>query len=101
VSAHTAIGRKSGLDNNEIMENRLGRSGDAKAGAALAFARALVDDLGGVTPAQVDAVRRAGHSDAEIVEIITHVALNILTNMIGKATGIDIDFPRVELRQAA
>lgn len=101
VSAHTAIGRKSGLDNNEIMENRLGRSGDAKAGAALAFARALVDDLGGVTPAQGDAVRRAGHSDAEIVEIITHVALNILTNMIGKATGIDIDFPHVELRQAA
>lgn len=101
VSAHTAIGRKAGLDNHEIMANRRGTSADAKAAAALAFARALVGNLGHVTADEVSAVRTAGHSDAEIVEIITHFALNIFTNLLGKAIDIDIDFPRVELQKAA
>lgn len=101
VSAHTAIGRKAGLDAAEILANRQGSSADGKAQAALDFARALVDDLGSISEAEFQAVRAAGHSDAEIVEIITHVALNIFTNILGKALHIDIDFPRVELARAA
>jgi uncharacterized peroxidase-related enzyme len=92
VSAHTAIGRKAGLANEELLANRMGRSSDAKAAAALSFARALVDHTGQVA---------AGHSDAEIVEIITHVAMNIFTNILGKATQVEIDFPLVELTRAA
>lgn len=101
VSAHSAIGRKAGLDNAEIRANREGTSSDAKAAAALAFARALVANMGDVTRNEFDAVRNAGHSDGEIMEIIAHVALNIFTNLIGKATEIDIDFPKVDLKHAA
>lgn len=39
----------------------------------------------------------AGLSDAEIVEIIALVALNVFTNVLGKATRVDIDFPKVAL----
>ncbi|MGQ0677694.1 MAG: carboxymuconolactone decarboxylase family protein [Rhodospirillales bacterium] len=101
VSAHTAIGRKVGLDNHEMLANRMGRSSDAKAEAALTFARALVEHTGQVSKAEFDAVRAAGHSDAEIIEIITHVAMNIFTNLLGKATQVEIDFPKIELNQAA
>lgn len=101
VSAHTAIGRKVGLDNQEMLANRLGRSADAKAEAALIFARALVEHTGQVSKAEFDAVRAAGHSDAEIIEIITHVAMNIFTNLIGKATQVEIDFPKIDLKAAA
>lgn len=101
VSAHTAIGRKAGLDDAEMIANRAGTSSDGKAAAALAFAKALVDEMGQVTKAEFDAVRAAGHTDAEVVEIIAHVAMNVFTNLLGKATQIDIDFPKVELRQAA
>ena len=101
VSAHTAIGRKAGLDNQEMLANRMGRSSDAKAEAALAFARALVEHSGQVSKAEFDAVRAAGHSDGEIIEIITHVAMNIFTNLLGKATQIEIDFPEIELNKAA
>lgn len=97
VSAHTAIGRKAGLDGDEMLANRAGRSSDRKAEAALTFARALVEHTGAVTSAEVDAVRAAGHSDAEIIEIITHVAMNIFTNLLGKATQVEIDFPKVAL----
>ncbi|WP_281806095.1 carboxymuconolactone decarboxylase family protein [Methylocystis echinoides] len=101
VSAHTAIGRKAGLDSQEMLANRVGRSSDAKAEAALAFARALVEHSGQVSKAEFDAVRSAGHSDGEIVEIITHVAMNIFTNLLGKSTRIEIDFPQIELNRAA
>lgn len=101
VSAHTAIGRKVGLENQEILANRMGRSADSKAEAALTFARALVEHTGQVSKAEFDSVRAAGHSDGEIVEIITHVAMNIFTNLLGKATQVEIDFPRIDLNTAA
>lgn len=101
VSAHTAIGRKAGLDTNEMLANRMGQSADAKAAAALTFARALVEHTGQVSKAEFDAVRAAGHSDGEIIEIITHVAMNIFTNLLGKATQVEIDFPKIELAKAA
>lgn len=101
VSAHTAIGRKAGLDNSEILANRMGRSSDAKAEAALTFARALVEHTGQVSKVEFDAVRAAGHSDAEIIEIITHVAMNIFTNLLGKSIQIEIDFPTIELNKVA
>lgn len=101
LSAHTAIGRKVGLSGAEIEANRAGFSQDAKAAAAVKFARAVATHTGDVTNAELDAVRNAGYSDAEIVEIITHVGMNLLTNLIGKASHVDIDFPKVELTIAS
>ncbi|WP_419799385.1 MAG: carboxymuconolactone decarboxylase family protein [Terasakiella sp.] len=101
LSAHSAIGRKAGLNNAEIDANRKGTSFDAKAAAAVSFAKALNNNMGDVTQAEFDSVRTAGFSDSDIVEIITHVGMNILTNLLGKATHVDIDFPKVELAQAA
>jgi uncharacterized peroxidase-related enzyme len=101
LSAHSAIGRKVGLSGDEITANREGTSHDVKAAAAVAFARALVEHKGEVTNAELEAVRAAGYGDAEIVEIIVHVGMNLLTNILGKASRVEIDFPRVELNQAA
>lgn len=101
VSAHTAIGRKAGLNAGEIEANRAGTSQDAKAAVAVKFARSLVENMGEVTTAEIIEARTAGYSDAEIVEIITHVGMNILTNMIGKASRVEIDFPKIELKIAA
>lgn len=101
LSAHSAIGRKVGLTGAEMNANRAGTSQDAKAAAAVAFARALVDNMGDVTTAELLAVRNAGYSDPEIVEIITHVGMNILTNILGRASRVEIDFPKVELEQVA
>lgn len=101
VSAHTAIGRKAGLTNAEIAANRAGTSQEDKAAVAVKFARSLVENNGEVTTADITEARDAGYSDAEIVEIITHVGMNILTNMIGKASRVEIDFPKIDLQIAA
>jgi uncharacterized peroxidase-related enzyme len=86
LSAHTAIGGHAGLSEEEMLLNRRGESGDARAAAAVAFARALNEHLGDVTTAELEDARAAGLSTPEIVEIIAVVALNIYTNIIGKAT---------------
>ena len=101
VSAHTAIGRKAGLSAGEIEANRAGTSQVEKAAAAVKFARALVEHSGEITTAELLAVRNAGYREAEIVEIITHVGMNILTNLIGKASRVEIDFPKVDLKLAS
>jgi uncharacterized peroxidase-related enzyme len=97
VSAHTAIGRSAGLSNEEMMLNRQGSSGDQEAAAAVALAKALNEHRGELTGAEFEAARAAGLSDAEIVEVIAAVALNFFTNVIGKATRVEIDFPKVPL----
>lgn len=101
VSAHTAIGRKAGLSNSEIEANRAGSSQDSKAAAAISFAKALVEHKGEITTAELLQVRNAGYSESDIVEIITHVGMNLLTNIIGKASRVEIDFPKVELQKAS
>ena len=68
---------------------------------AVKFARALVAHMGEVTTAELLEVRNAGYSDAQIVEIITHVGLNLLTNILGKASRVEIDFPVVPKSLAA
>ena len=74
VSAHSAIGRKTGLNGDEINANRAGSSQDARAAVAVKFANALSEHKGQVTNAEIQEVRDAGYSDADIVEIITHLA---------------------------
>lgn len=101
LSAHTVLGSSAGLTGAEMDANRAGTSHDAKAAAAVIFARALSDNLGAVTGAELRAVRDAGYTEAQIVEIIAHVGLNILTNILGRASQVEIDFPRVGLQRAA
>ncbi|MEX2130774.1 MAG: carboxymuconolactone decarboxylase family protein [Pseudohongiellaceae bacterium] len=101
VSAHSAIGRKAGLSSAEIDANRAGSSQDAKAAVAVKFARSLAANKGGVTTAELLEVRNAGYGESEIVEIITHVGMNVLTNILGKASQVEIDFPKVSLLQAS
>jgi uncharacterized peroxidase-related enzyme len=100
ASAHTAIGRKAGLDNVEILAARNGTSAEPKAAAVVAFAKALAAGSGDITNAEFAAAKLA-LNESEMVETIAHVALNIFTNIIGKASQTVIDFPEVKLLKAA
>jgi uncharacterized peroxidase-related enzyme len=102
LSAHTYLGRKlAKLDDAEITANRSGASNDPKADAAVRFATKLVALRGQVSEADLSAVRLAGYSDGQILEIIAHVALNVFTNYVNEALQTEIDFPLVEARRAA
>lgn len=94
LSAHSFMGKNlAKLDDAEILANRRGMSSDAKADAAVRFAVKVTAERGHVATADLDAVRAAGFSDAEIVEIVLHVALNTLTNYVNNVAETVIDFP--------
>jgi uncharacterized peroxidase-related enzyme len=102
LAAHTYLGKNlAKLDDAEIAANRNGTSSDEKAGAAVRFALNVAQERGHVPDAAVQAVKAAGFSDAEVVEIVLHVALNTLTNYVNSVAQTEIDFPVVELRRAA
>ena len=89
------------LDDAEITANRNGSSSEAKADAAVRFAVNVAQERGHVSDIAVQAVKSAGYSDAEVMEIVLHVALNTLTNYVNEVAQTEIDFPVVELRRAA
>jgi uncharacterized peroxidase-related enzyme len=100
VSAHTAIGKRLGVTEAELEASRAGASSDPKVQAALTFVRALVEQRGDVSDADVARVRGAGWSDPEVAEIVAHVALNVFTNYFNLTAGTEIDFPRIPLGAA-
>ena len=102
TSAHAFIGKNmAGLSDAEIAANRNGGSTDDRAAAAVKFAVKVVETRGQVSDADVASIRLAGYSDAEVVEIVLHVALNTLTNYVNEVAETTIDFPAVKARDAA
>ena len=55
---------------------------------------------GHVSDAALAAVRAAGCSDGDVLEIILHIALNTLTNYLNSVAATPIDFPVVKRPRA-
>jgi alkylhydroperoxidase family enzyme len=51
---------------------------------------------GQVSDADFAAVKDAGYTDAQVIEIVQHVALNTFTNLFNEVFQTDIDFPVVQ-----
>ena len=99
LSAHTYLGKNlSKLTDAEIAANRDGGSTDAKADAAVRFAVKLTQSRGHVSEEDLQAVKQAGYTDAQVIEIVLHVALNTLTNYINETVKTEIDFPAFKTR---
>ncbi len=101
LSAHSYLGKNlTKLSDAEIAANRNGGSADPKADAAVRFAVELVNSRGHVSEADVKAVKQAGYTDAQVIEIVLHVALNTLTNYVNEMAKTEIDFPVVTAKAA-
>jgi uncharacterized peroxidase-related enzyme len=94
VSAHSAIGNRVGLSEQEVLGSRRGASTDPKTDVLLLFARKLVAKRGLIDDSDFAAVREAGFGDAEIAEVVAHVGLNTFTNYFNHVAGTTIDFPK-------
>ena len=62
------------------------------------FATQVVRGRGHVTDAELQAVKAAGYDDAQVIEIVLHVALDTLTNYVNEVARTAIDFPVVSHR---
>ncbi|MDQ0390636.1 carboxymuconolactone decarboxylase family protein [Labrys monachus] len=102
LSAHSYLGLNlAGISAAEVALNRKGDSGDAKAAAAVGFAAKVARERGHVGDVDIEAVRQAGFSDSQIVEIVALVAENVFTNLLNVVAQTEIDFPLVRADEAA
>ena len=94
LAAHSLIGQGAGLTPEAILDARRVTATDPKTNALLKFAAAVVETRGLVSDGALAQVRTAGASDAEIIETVAHVALNILTNYTNHVAQTVVDFPK-------
>lgn len=95
ASAHTLLGKGAGIEESELADNLKAQSNDAATQVALSFAATIVDKRGRVTDGELTAVRQAGFSDGQIVEIIAVTCMNIFTNYFNHIADTEVDFPLV------
>lgn len=98
LSAHTVLGKNAGATDAEMTAAQAGESADPRTQAALNFARKAVTEKGMLSSLDVEQVKSAGFSDAEVAELLAHVALNIFTNYTNVVFDVPVDFPLVPLR---
>lgn len=101
AAAHTAIGKMNGLTDQDTQAALAGSASDAQTQAALTFARNILDREGFVTDDQLAAVKDAGYSDQQVIEIVAVVVFNIFTNYVNHITDPVVDFPEVAFPEPA
>jgi uncharacterized peroxidase-related enzyme len=101
LSAHSALGKGAGLSEAAISDARHGNAPDPHTQAILTLAGEIVRHRGAVGPDAIARAKAAGVTDAEIVEIVAHVALNVFTNYLNIVAGTEIDFPVVRAAEFA
>lgn len=80
---------------DDILLARKGHASDTKRDAAIQFARKVIETRGKVGDADVQAVRDAGYTDANVMEIVALVAMYSLTNFFNNVFDPEKDFPAV------
>jgi uncharacterized peroxidase-related enzyme len=96
VAAHSLLGKLAGLRPDAIRKIRAGEpTGDGKRDALAILVRTLVATSGTISDEAFAAIKRAGYTDQQLVEISLAVALVIFTNAFNRINDTDNDFPPV------
>lgn len=99
AAAHSFLAEKQGV--TEAEDNLEGTSSDSKVQAALSFAVALIEKRGQLSDKDFQAVKDAGYSHEEIIEILAHVSFNTFTNYFNEAFGTEVDFPAIKKKDSS
>jgi uncharacterized peroxidase-related enzyme len=101
LAAHTAIGGSLGLPAAALADARRAISPDSRTAALLDLAVAINQSRGGISDNTLADARAAGVTEAEIIEVVAHVALNVFTNYLNNVAETTVDFPEVPFAAAA
>ena len=96
LSAHYDTGKSLGLTHQEMQLARNATAADPKAESMLRFTQAVVLQRGEISDDDFQALRKAGFTDAQIVEIVANIALNIFSNYFNSVAKTEVDFPLLQ-----
>ncbi|MGF0295114.1 carboxymuconolactone decarboxylase family protein, partial [Escherichia coli] len=69
---------------------------EAQLDALVKFAQTLVTTTGTLPEADVAALRNAGFSDQQVIEIISAISAILFTNMVNRVNDTVADFPKAD-----
>src|SRR5690348_1237217 len=94
IVAHSLLGSLTGLEAPTLRRIRGGLpTGSRRRDALVRFVRRIVHSRGTLDEADVAAIRAAGFSDAQLVEISLAVAVATFTNTFNRINDTEIDLP--------
>ncbi len=97
LSAHTLLGKRAGLSDDEILAARNASASDETDNAIAVLALQLASQQGWLKDEQFEAAKAGGLEQGHIVEVTANVAFNLLTNYVNHVAQTDVDFPKVEV----
>ncbi len=96
VAAHSHLAKLAGVMPDVLERIREGRpTGGAQRDALVGFVRKLAQSSGTVSDEDFAAIKAAGYSDAQLVEISLAFATTVFTNVFNRINDTEIDFPAV------
>lgn len=96
VAAHFLLGKLTGLSADALKKVIAGQdTGNAKQDALAHLVRLLTQTSGTISNEEFAAIKAAGYTDAEIVEISLVIALTAFTNVFNRINDTTVDFPAV------
>jgi uncharacterized peroxidase-related enzyme len=97
LAAHTMLAKMAGFAPETLHQIRAGEAtGDARRDALVRFVRVIQQTSGTLPAAEVDAIRAAGYTDAQLADIAFAYALITFTNTFNRINDTDVDFPPVK-----
>lgn len=96
-SAHTAISKMKGLNDNPILELRHGKaSWDKKLNALSKVSKEIAINRGKLSNTSLNAFYDAGYTKENLVDLVIAVGIITVTNTFHNLTDVEIDFPLAE-----
>ncbi len=97
VAAHSLLGKMTGLPQDALKAIRAGQpTGDAKRDALARFVKMLASTSGTISADELAAIKAAGYTDAQIVDISLAMAVTVFTNVFNRINDTAVDFPAVD-----
>ena len=96
VAAHSLLGKLAGLKLETLKQIRGGQpTADGKRDALIRFVRNLAQTSGTISDEEFSAIKAAGYTDAQLVDISLAFAVTVFTNVFNRINDTAIDFPAV------
>jgi uncharacterized peroxidase-related enzyme len=96
IAAHSLLGKMAGLSPAVLKALRNGEpTGDSRRDTLARFVRKIVQTSGTISDGEFAAIRDAGYTDAQIVDISLAIAVTVFTNVFNRINDTAIDFPPV------
>lgn len=96
VAAHSLIGKMAGLAPDALRHIRAGEpTGDAKRDTLIHFVKLLASTSGTLDEGEFVAIKAAGYTDEQLVDISLAIATITFTNIFNRINDTAVDFPAV------